>query len=220
MSCRLRAYTGYSGVAGVIYSYLIQAISRFFFSVLSTKYQWLTSFKTHYVLIGIHWIVVFLVALPAIITKDINFIPRVLCWVPLEATLHMAYTAFAYYILPVIGIIIIYIYIYLRIRRTRRNATITINSQNSQKRDLEILRYIVILLGIYLTSGIPTILFMLTSIKLIYLINLVSPSFTVVIEKLCTIILDREIRDVLRNKIQRQTIVMPSYNTNTTGTGR
>jgi hypothetical protein len=51
MSCRWRAYFAYSGIAGVIYSYLIQAISRFFFSVLSGRYRWLTSFKTHYILI-------------------------------------------------------------------------------------------------------------------------------------------------------------------------
>ncbi|CAF1437870.1 unnamed protein product [Adineta ricciae] len=185
VSCRFRAYFAYSGVAAVIYSYLIQAISRFFFSVLSAKYRRLTSFKTHYILIVCQWIVVFLLTSPSVLTNDIHFVPNVFCWVPLEHMIHIAYT----------------------VRKTRVNATAT--SQNSQKRDLDLLRRVVILLGIYLTGGIPTLLFMLTSVRLIYMINLVSPSVCVCIEKLCTILLDREIYQVIRAKIAQAAPVTP-----------
>ncbi|UJR19573.1 hypothetical protein I4U23_022708 [Adineta vaga] len=199
ISCRFRAYFAYSGVAGVIYPYLIQAILRFFFSVLPTKYRQLTSFKTHYILIVCQWIVVFSVTSPSILTNDINFVPHAFCWVPEYRTIHLAYTAFAYYILPVTLIVVIYIYIYVQIRKARVNATVA--TQNSQKRDLELLCRILILLSIYLTGGVLAILFMLTSIQLIYMINLVSPSVTVSIEKLCTVLLDREICQVIKAKI-------------------
>ncbi|CAF1119902.1 unnamed protein product [Adineta ricciae] len=207
LSCRFRAYFAYSGIAGVIYSYLIQAISRFFFSVLSNKYRRLTSFKTHYILIICQWFVVFLVTSPSVVTKDIYFVPHVFCWVPLEHVMHLAYTAFAYYILPVVVIVTIYTYIYVRIRKVRANATAA--SQNSQKRELELLRRIAILLGIYLTSGIPWILFMVTSIRLIYMINLVSPSVGVSVEKLCTVLLDREMYRIIRAKMRTVTRVTP-----------
>jgi hypothetical protein len=209
MSCRWRAYFGYAGVAGVIYSYLIQAVSRFFFSILSTKYRWLTTFKTHYILISIQWLVVFLITLPAVITKDIYFIPNVLCWVPLKCKLHLAYTAFAYYIIPVIVIILIYLYIYYSIRRTRRNATATINSTVGQKRDLELLRNILVLLSIYLCSGFITLLFFMTSIKLIYLINFVYMAASLIVEKVCAIVLDRECRQAIKGIICRRATVKP-----------
>ncbi|CAF1119865.1 unnamed protein product, partial [Adineta ricciae] len=94
-----------------------------------------------------------------------------------------------------------------RIRKVRANATAA--SQNSQKRELELLRRIAILLGIYLTSGIPSILFMVTSIRLIYMINLVSPSVVVCVEKICTILLDREMCQMIRAKVFRLTPVTP-----------
>jgi len=209
MSCRWRAYFAYAGVAGVIYSYLLQAVSRFFFSILSTKYRWLTTFKTHYILISIQWFVVFLITLPAVITKDIYFIPNVLCWVPFEHTLHVAYTAFVYYIIPVIAIILIYLYIYCSVRRTRRNATVNINSTVGQKRDLELLRNILVLLSIYLCGGFITLLFFMTSIKLIYLINFVYMAVCLIIEKVCVIVLDREFRQVIKGIICRRTTVQP-----------
>ncbi|UJR19658.1 hypothetical protein I4U23_022793 [Adineta vaga] len=207
ISCLFRAYFAYSGVAGVIYSYLIQAISRFFFTVLSTKYRRLTSFKTHYILIICQWIVVFFVASPSILTNDINFVPHVFCWVPEYRTIDLAYTAFAYYILPVTLIVVIYIYIYVQIRKARVNATVA--TQNSQKRDLALLRRILIVLSIYLTGGVPAILFMLTSIRLIYMINLISPSVSMSIEKLCTVLLDREMYQVIKAKIGPVTRVTP-----------
>ena len=95
----------------------------------------------------------------------------------------------------------------MQVRRARLNATAA--SQNSQKRDLELLRRIIILLGIYLLGGIPSILFMLTSVRLIYFVNLLSPTIVVTVEKLCTVLLDREISQVIRNKMHRGTRVLP-----------
>ncbi|UJR10804.1 hypothetical protein I4U23_014992 [Adineta vaga] len=201
VSCRFRAYFAYSGIAGVLYSYLIQAISRFFFSVLSINHRYLTSFTTHYILIACQWIVVFLVTTPSILTTDINFYPHVFCWVPMNHMLHVVYTISVYYIIPVTVIIIIYICIYIQVKRAGINTTVA--SRSSQKRDLELLRRIMILLSIYLTIGILTVLFIVTSSRLIYFASLVWPSVCVTIEKLCTILLDREIYQVIQAKMDR-----------------
>ena len=209
VSCRWRAYLAYAGVVGVIYSYLTQATSRFFFSILSNKYRWLTTFKAHYVLILVQWVLVFLITSPAIITKDISFFPRTLCWVPMEHPLHVAYTVVAYYILPVSSIMTMYAYIYYRVRRAIKDATTLVSTAKRQKVDLKLLRNILVLLGIYLGGGLPFFIFVITSVKEIYLLNLVTLSLTVPVEKLCTILLDRELRQVIRSILRRNTSVKP-----------
>ena len=217
MSCRLRAYWAYSAITGVVYSYLIQAVSRFFFAVLATKYRWLTSFKTHYILIVSQWIVTLLLTSPALITHDIEFHPNVLCWVPFEHLLHVAYTVVAYYVIPVSLTVIIYIYIYYRVRQETKNLITNTNRSNNQKRNLELLRSILILLCIYLFSSVPTLIYQFTSIKAIYLISLVSFTFTAVIEKSCTILIDREIRQVIHGLIYRTAPVMKFNHTRVDG---
>ncbi|UJR24105.1 hypothetical protein I4U23_027072 [Adineta vaga] len=211
MSCRYRAYFGYVGIASVIYSYLIQAISRLFFSVFSTKYRFLTTFKVHFILIGIQWFIVILIPLSILLTKDIQMTPLTLCWIPLSKIIHLISNAFSVYFIPVGIIIFIYIYIFYHVHQMTKNVRII---TNSFKRDLQLLRNILILLSIYLGGSITTLLYMMTSIKIIYLSGLVAITLTVTIEKIFTLILDREIREVITNMRRRITPVV-SFQTTT-----
>jgi hypothetical protein len=199
-------------ISAATYSYLVQATSRLLFSVFSTKYPWVTTFKVHYILILIHWCIVIVITSPAIITTDIYFRPGLLCWVPFKDTLHMGYTLFAYYVVPIISIMIIYIYIYRRIKRTRKSAVIILTTTND-KRDLEVLRNIVILLFIYIVGGVPTLIFLLTDLDIFYLSGIVTFTFTVAVEKICTILLDRELRQVVKEILYSRNRVMPFENT-------
>jgi hypothetical protein len=205
ISCRWRAYFSAVGITGIIYSYLIQSISRFLFTILSSKYRRLITFKTHHILIFIQWFVAFVVTLPTIITQDIHYYPRTLCWISVNYPMHMVYTIFAYYGIPVLAIGEIYIYIYYQMKKVTVDAITTTNTINAQKRNAVLLRNILVLLGIYLGGALPAFLFYITSIKLIYLVNLVTVSMTIVIEKLCTILLDKEIRQVTKSLICRRT---------------
>ncbi len=155
---------------------------------------------------------------PSLITQDIYFYPNVLCWVPFKHIVHVAYTVFAYYIVPVSIIVFIYVYIYYRVRQESKNLIRSTNRTNNQKRNLELLRSILILLCIYLISSVPTLVYQLTLIKLIYLISLVTITLTIVIEKCCTILIDREIRQVIQSIIHRTTPVMKFTNTHPVGT--
>jgi len=212
MRCRWRAYFAYVGIAGVMYSYLIQAISCFFFSAMSLKYRWLTTFKTHYILIGIQWLIVFLITSSSIITNDITFHPNKLCLIPMKNTLHAICAIFAYYGIPLLIIIIIYIYIYCRIKQIKRNAATIAKSTISQKRDLGLLRNIIIIISIYLGGGLPRIVFFVTQTKYPYLINLVTQSLTVAIAKLCIVLLDKEIHQVIKSIMYRTIPAMPFKN--------
>lgn len=215
ISCRWRAYLGYVSISAATYSYLVQAISRLFFSVFSTKHPWIVTFKVHYILILTHWLVIIIIPLPAIITKDIYFRPGLLCWVPMEFVLHMMYTVFAYYVIPIFSIIIIYVYIYQQLKKIKKRTELIRNTTN-EKRDLEVLRNIVILLCIYISGGIPTLIFLVSSINIFYLAGIVTITFAVMIEKLCAILLDRELRLVVKNLVcSRKNRVMPFENSTT-----
>lgn len=210
ISCRWRGYFIYAGIAALTYSYLIQSISRFSLAILSTKYNWLTTFQTNSILIFIQWIWVFLSALPNILTNDIQYSPTYLCWVPIEYILHTAYTYLAYYVIPVVLILTIYIVIFYRMKKMKKNAATLHNSFTRQKRDIEILRNIVILTSIYIGGGLPTIVGDSTSSKIPYLLSLVTQVFTVFMANVCTALLDREIRQIIRNLLfTKKTRVIP-----------
>ncbi len=204
LGCRWRAYVTYVGMAGTSYSYMIQAISRFFFSVLRVKYRWLTTFKIHYILIFIQWILVFIIISPTVITKDIHFIQYMICFVPSTRLLHIIYAVVVYYIIPVLIIIIIYIYIYYCIRRKKSNATTVGNSLLSQKRDLEVLRNIIILISICLSGGLPTIGALLIPGKIPLLLALTTQTLSVFLATLFCILLDRELCQVVKSIICRR----------------
>ncbi|UJR17943.1 hypothetical protein I4U23_004842 [Adineta vaga] len=121
VSCRWRGYFGYTSIVAVIYSYLLQAISRLFFTILSVKYRWITSFEIHFYMIFIGWILVFIIPLPAILTHDI-----------------------------------------------------------------------------YFREAVPSTCYMLTGIELFYSIGIISVSFAVMVEKFVSLLIDRDIRNILK----------------------
>ncbi|CAF1666167.1 unnamed protein product, partial [Adineta ricciae] len=139
-SCRWRGYFGYISIVAVVYSYLLQAISRLLFTVLAMKYRWMTSFKIHFCLIIIGWFIVFLIPLPALLTDDIKFRSGFLCWVPRQHLLHAIYTILLYYLIPIVLIIAIYVSIYLRVHsHTNNNNTLLQDRPTRKNRDLEVL---------------------------------------------------------------------------------
>ena len=206
--CRLRGYFSYMSIAVATYSYLIQTISRLFFSVLSTRYPWLTTFKTHFLLIYTQWLISFIVPLSAIITNDIFYRPGHLCWITMKSFIHVMYVFVGCYAGPVIAVLIIYIYIYKHIQELAKQTRHT-HSMNSDKRDLQVLRNIAILLSIYISGGVPMLTFLLTNYFLLYLVGMVAFTAAILVEKLCTIGLDREIRSVVRSLISSRDRVMP-----------
>lgn len=204
LSCRWRGFFGYMAMAAIIYSFLAQAISRFFISVLSFKYQWASTLKSHLILILILWIIVILLPLPALLTEDIQHRPFSLCWVPGEYPLHLAYTIVAYYLIPAGLIFIIYISIYLRIKR-RKNRIFILTNNSRSNRDLEVFYNIIILFIIYIFGALPSIVYILTRIEAFYTIGIISVSLAVAIEKFVTIIIDRDLRKIFIQYIHRST---------------
>jgi hypothetical protein len=213
ISCRWRGYFTYMSIVAVSYSYLIQAISRLLFVIFSTNYPSLITFKAHYVLIILHWLVVILIPLPAIVTEDIHFIPDSICWVPFKAMFHVICTVVVHYCVPLGSVVIMYAYIYYRVKKVKRNVVTVIRRTNNENRDLELLRNILILVVIFLVCGAPTVVFIVTSIKIFYLISIVTLSFCAASVQMCTILLDRDLRQILRDMFTPTTHITILQNT-------
>lgn len=214
MSCRWRAYLGYTTIAGVIYSYTAQAVSRLFFVFFSQKFPSLITFKAHIVLIVCQWLMSFSVALPAIVTEDIFYRSKSLCWVTHLYMMHVVYTFVGYYFVPTLATWIIYICVFYRVKRssTRTNAQ---PGRRAPNRDLELFRNLLILLSIYLSGGLPTSIYIFTKVYFFYSTGIIFVSLTMVVEKAVTLVLDREIRMVTKKILRIQTDpVVPVGRTN------
>ncbi|UJR17134.1 hypothetical protein I4U23_004030 [Adineta vaga] len=208
-SCRWRGYFGYLAMVAFIYSYVLQVLSRFFFIVLSTKYRWLTSFRTHFYLIFIGWIIILIIPLPAILTNDIYFREGELCWVTKEYELHSYYITIAYYVIPILSIIVINVMISIRIYLYRKNSRIQRHTRRKD-RDIEIFRNIMISFSVYFLGGVPFMIYMFTDSEFLYSMGVISVTFAVTMEKLVIIHLDRDIRMTLKNCFcQKRTQVTP-----------
>lgn len=188
-------------IASVIYSYFIQALSRYFFSIFHTNYRWILTFKIHFIIILIQWIIVIIIPLPSLITQDISYRPTFLCWIPIEKSLHVLYTVFAYYLIPLILIVSIYLSIYKRVKSYEQTNLKSV-IRMKQNRNLEIFRNILILTGIYIFGGIPILIYIITKIEIFYSIGIVCLSQ---LKKIMTILLDRELRNFIKNYFTQAT---------------
>ena len=208
--CRLLAYFSYVGICAVVYSYLIQTISRIFISLLASKCRSLTTLKAHCILIGMKWLTIIIMPIPTLFSKDIKYQPRILCWVPMENLVHVIYVFLAYYIIPTISSLVIYAFIYYRLKKMIKDSGALMRTTNSKKRDLEVLRNILILLCIYLLGGFPSVLFFITNVQAIYLISLVFISLAVAVEKIFMCLLDRDMRQIIQKLFNLNNRVTPA----------
>ena len=209
ISCRYRGYLAYMSITAVTYSYLIQSISRLFFSLLSTKHATLVTFKTHSILIGLNWLTAVVIPLSTIITSDIRFISGSLCWIRPEAYLHGFMIVIIEYAIPLGLVMVIYAYIYCEVKKRRRNARSNTIVSSKGRLELELLRNIAVLVGIFLLGGVWTFIYVITSIKLFDLIGIVMVSLCASAVQICTIALDRDFRQVVQSMFRTNTRVNP-----------
>ena len=115
-SCRIRGYLYYVTLNLVIYSYITQAISRLFWTVLY-RHRSLLTMKCHIYLVIFQIGISFILPLPSIITKDIVFRPFKLCVVAMKYKIHVFYLLTIGCIIPFLTIAVLYAIIYRHISR-------------------------------------------------------------------------------------------------------
>ena len=203
--CRVQGYLSYVSLTIVGYSYVIQSVSRLFFTVLS-RYRVMRGYSVHRILIVSQIIFSFLIPMPSLVTQVIVYEFQSMCFIPSRFILHVAYFFASSYFVPLFTVIFIYVIIYRRVTSSSRTVE---NRSRSNKRDLQLVRNILLLFTIFLLSGVPAILdiliYKITSWKSpgFYLFTVGSPALASMVEKTSLIVLNRELRAETRKKLRR-----------------
>lgn len=210
--CRILAYLAYSFLHLVCYSYVIQALSRLFVIVFHQHRQFL-QYKFHLILILCQILISFLGALSVLITKDVVFRSYNMCYVSSTRIIHVAAFFISAFIAPFAMIIIIYTIIYCRVIRS---TAFIRQSSRETKRDVQLMRNILIVFLVFLSAGIPTIIYMIitytikSSSRGFYMMPLLGTPFAVVIQKICLILLNQDIRKAARKLFEDLHLIRPS----------
>ncbi len=205
--CRIQAYLYYTTLNFVAYSYFIQALSRLFFT-LFYKHRFLLNYRSHIILIICQTFISFVLPLPSIISNHIIFRPRKLCVIPKEYTLHVVYFLASTFGILFVLCIIIYTIIY---RQVTRSALAIRQVSHATRRDIELIRNILIMFMIYSSAGIPCIIYIVMSnvnngktvSSVFYMFVAIASPISTLIEKIAVIFLNTEIKKALKNVLKK-----------------
>ena len=140
--CRILAYLGYTALIMTVYSYVIQGLSRLFF-IIFYNHRHLLQYKSHIIIIVCQVFISFIIPLPSLITKDVVFRESTICYIRSEKLIHIAgYSFISTFVILFFIIIIIYGVIYCRVIQS---STTTRQSSQASKRDLALIKNILIL---------------------------------------------------------------------------
>ncbi len=207
--CQIRTYFAYVSFCALYYSFVLQAVFRLF-RIIFYKRKILQSFGIFLIGIILQWIVSFLCILPNLLLDDFQYLPwDYNCWIAFQNIRGLIMVTVFIYNNPLTIIFTIYIQI---IRYTRRSTHIREIRQHANKRDLIILKRIVILVFIIVGIGLPTVavvlIYIITKyfIPFAYYIQGLSISFGVLVASVSLIFVTPQIQEIFK---QNQAQVHP-----------
>jgi hypothetical protein len=160
--CFIIGFLNYGSCALHNYSYVSSAIYRYITIVYPARLFW-QSARAQILLIGIGWILAFVLSLPFALTKEIVYdVDNQICQVPFGFSVLILYAPSFIYIVPVHLIIFIYLKLVRYVRGMSQHVT-PANILSRAQRDLTMVRRIVILIQILFISGFPLSLFIFLS---------------------------------------------------------
>jgi hypothetical protein len=154
--CYIKAYLFYVSGCGFFYSYLLQAIYRFCRIVFYRKPA-LQSFKLYVYGIIIQWILSFLQVIPVLLLGTFEYLPYDYhCQIPIHNILGLIIGLSLVHMIPVSLTTICYIYTMVYFRRISTRVR-SIRQQAKDCRDFVAFTRVFVLLGVIITSGMPTL---------------------------------------------------------------
>ncbi|CAF1300211.1 unnamed protein product [Adineta steineri] len=141
-----------------MFSYLIQAISRYFITVLH-KHRQLLTYRTNIIMIILNWTFPVIIACSFLISPiGFQYESESHFCTLTSKVFHTSFTLMAVaFVIPVNTIIMLYVLILRHTTHTNRVQPSTITKKNN-KRNLKVYRNILMLLGIVLIGGTPYLL--------------------------------------------------------------
>lgn len=156
--CYARAYLIHVSIALLFHSYLVQAIFRLFRVVFYRK-KYLQTLRIMFRLVLVQWLTDFISILPFSLWHRFHYISKHhFCEILLQDVLGMTVMSGITYSLPMTLMGLLYAYIIYYMKKTKSQSILQ-NRHRSNQRDLVVLRRIMILLGILISSGVPTLVF-------------------------------------------------------------
>lgn len=206
--CRIRAYLTHVCFCAFYHSFVLQAIFRLF-RIVFYQYQILQSFTLFFISIIIQWILSFVFILPNLFAEDFQYRHEEFnCWIASDNLRGLFFATMMIYHNPLLMIFLIYFVI---IRYTRRVRHLQRYRKNSNRRDLIILKRIVLLGFITIGIGLPTVItvliYMITKYTIPYGYHLqgLSISIGVLIGSVSLIFINPQIQRVFcQNRTQEK----------------
>lgn len=160
--CIFRGYMSYSISSVRSHSYLLQSIYRYI-SVIYPSNSFYQTYHFQFILICLTWFLSLIHPLPFILTKQIKYnVNNQVCHMSLNNSFYIFYTCFFAYLNPITIIIIIYFKLVRYVQRMTRIIT-PVNQLLRIKRELKMVRRIIILLFVLITLGLPYTIFFFIS---------------------------------------------------------
>ncbi|CAF1461161.1 unnamed protein product [Adineta ricciae] len=162
-ACELRSYANYVFICGFYYSCALQALFRFV-RVVFAKIRLLQSRRIVVLAIIIQWLIPIFYILAYLLNHDFEYHPDICsCWLSFKNIRALSIAMAFVYGSPLIIMGLIYTLIIRYIRHSGQNQEIR---QIANKRDLLVVKRIILLVLIGMGIGIPT-----TSLLIIYMIT-------------------------------------------------
>ena len=152
--CYLRAYFIHVSVWLLFYSYVLQAIFRFFRVIFYQRKQWQTRrFMLRFVVI--QWLIGFLCILPFLLLNYFQYIPDYYyCELLFTDIKGLVVIGVITYNIPMLIMTLLYTYILHFMKKTKTQSVFQ-NRHQANQRDLVVVRRILIQSGILMTLGLP-----------------------------------------------------------------
>lgn len=152
--CVFRGYLGYVGTALLLYSFVLSAIYRYMTVVYPARTSW-QSTRVQFLLICLFWIFPITSQLPWVFTGDITYdVDSQVCLLPFRLSLPIIYDIVFVYSIPVSIIVFVYLKLVRYVRQIGQRAT-SAQTIFQARRELVMMRRIIILISIMLILGIP-----------------------------------------------------------------
>jgi hypothetical protein len=199
--CQVRSYVNYVFICGFYYSCALQATFRLF-RVVFSKHKILQSCRVFSIVAIVQWIIPIFYILAYFLSKDFEYQPDISsCWLSFKNIRALSIAMAFVYGSPLIMMSLIYVCIIRYIRQTVHTEQIR---HNANKRDLIVVKRIILLVLIAMGIGIPTacilIIYMITNYltSLAYHIQGLSLTTGLVVQSIVLAFISPQIREVFK----------------------
>jgi hypothetical protein len=204
--CRIRAYLFLFTCVTKVLSYFIQAVSRYFITILY-KHKQLLTYRVNVIMIILNWIVGLIIASGFLISPvALQYEPESRLCILTSKVFHTSFTLMVVaFVIPVSIIVALYVHILRHTTRANRVQPSTITSGNN-KRNLKVFQNILMLLAIVITGGTPYLLsIIINKIAVIpwplYSIGVLFITLSAAVESVTIFLTNKEVKRICYAKI-------------------